>query len=113
YHPRGSFGALARQYFRYGRGRARTLVKHGRFLSIRPAIPAGLVLVGAALLATSWAQPLTPVAAAAYAGLTGIEAVRVGRQAGVGRIPTAWGGFPGPHVSHGVGFPAGPRGRIV
>ncbi|HKA89889.1 MAG TPA: glycosyltransferase family 2 protein [Haliangiales bacterium] len=107
YHPRGSFGALARQYFRYGRGRARTLVKHGRFLSIRPAIPAGLVLVGAALLATSWAQPLTPVAAAAYAGLTGIEAVRVGRHAGVARIPTVWAIFPVLHVSHGVGFLAG------
>src|SRR5262249_58680066 len=26
YHPRDSFGAVARQYFRYGRGRARTFL---------------------------------------------------------------------------------------
>ncbi len=107
YHPRQSFRALAHQYFRYGRGRARTLVKHGRFLSIRPAIPAGVVLVGAALLATSWLQPFTPLAAALYGALTGVEAVRVGRRAGAAHIPTVWAIFPVLHVSHGVGFLSG------
>jgi succinoglycan biosynthesis protein ExoA len=107
YHPRQSFRALARQYFKYGQGRARTLVKHGRFLSIRPAIPAGMVLAGAALLATSWLQPFTPLCASLYGALTGVEAVRVGRRGGVAQIPTVWAIFPVLHVSHGVGFLSG------
>jgi len=107
YHPRPSFSALAKQYFRYGRGRARTLVKHGRLHSIRPAIPAALTLGGGALLATSWLQPFTPIAAALYGALTGFEALRVGRRAGLGLIPTVWAIFPVLHVSHGAGFLSG------
>ena len=61
YYPRESMRALARQYFKYGQGRARTLLKHRRFLSLRPALPF-LWLVGeAALVATSPWQPLAPV----------------------------------------------------
>ena len=78
YYPRGSFRALARQYFRYGRGRARTLLKHGKFLSLRPAIPAVMVAGGIAVLATAPLRP-HPFLFAAFAALTGIEAVRVGR----------------------------------
>ena len=107
YHPRTSFRALARQYFRYGRGRARTLIKHGRFLSIRPAIPAAMVLGALVLLALSFLTPLTWVAAALYGGLTGYEAIRVGRRAGWGLIPIVWAIFPVLHVSHGVGFLSG------
>src|SRR6187551_2138562 len=39
YFPRDSFKALAKQYFRYGRGRARTLIKLGRFPTLRPLGP--------------------------------------------------------------------------
>src|SRR5215510_6061162 len=39
YYPRDSFRALATQYFRYGRGRARTLLKLGRFPKLRPLGP--------------------------------------------------------------------------
>jgi len=107
YYPRESFGALARQYFKYGRGRARTLLKHGKFRSPRPAIPFLMTVGGAALLATSHLQPFTPFAFAAYALATGAEAVRVGRSAGVSAIPTVWAIFPVLHVSHGLGFAAG------
>ena len=43
YVPRGSLAAIARQYYRYGRGRARTLLKHRRFLTdpAGPAVPGG------------------------------------------------------------------------
>src|SRR5262249_18312447 len=88
YHPRGSFKALAKQYFRYGRGRARTLLKHGKLLSVRPVLPALMVAGGAALLATSMVQPFTPVAFGGYAALTGLEAVPVGFQARPPHIPT-------------------------
>ena len=38
YFPRDSFKTLAKQYYKYGRGRARTLLKLGTF-PLRPAIP--------------------------------------------------------------------------
>jgi cellulose synthase/poly-beta-1,6-N-acetylglucosamine synthase-like glycosyltransferase len=107
YYPRASYRALAKQYFTYGKGRARTLLKHGKLLSLRPAIPFLMVSGGAALLATSAVQPLTPLAFGAYALATAAEAVRVGREAGLAAIPIVWGIFPVLHVSHGVGFAAG------
>lgn len=39
YHPRATPAALARQYFSYGRGRARTVLKHRTRLKIRQAAP--------------------------------------------------------------------------
>jgi succinoglycan biosynthesis protein ExoA len=39
YHPRAAPGALWRQYFGYGKGRARTVVKHGTRLKLRQALP--------------------------------------------------------------------------
>jgi succinoglycan biosynthesis protein ExoA len=107
YHPRGSLRALAKQYFKYGRGRARTLHKHKKLLSLRPAIPFLMVSGAAALLATSALQPLTPLAFAAYALGTGAEAVRVGRGLGLASVPLVWAIFPVLHVSHGVGFAVG------
>ncbi|MCC6551749.1 MAG: glycosyltransferase family 2 protein [Polyangiaceae bacterium] len=107
YFPRDSYRALAKQYFKYGSGRARTLLKHGSFPSPRPAIPFLMVVGGAALLATSKWHPLTPIAFGLYAAATGIEAVRVGRRAGLPAIPIVWGIFPVLHVSHGVGFASG------
>jgi len=107
YYPRDSFLALARQYFRYGRGRARTLLKHGRLLSLRPVIPAAMVATGVALLATAHLHPLTPFVFGAFAALTGIEAVRVGRKAGLALLPAVWAIFPVLYVAHGTGFAAG------
>ena len=53
YFPRESFAALARQYFRYGRGRARTLLKHRRVLKLRPVLPFLALVGGIALLLVS------------------------------------------------------------
>jgi cellulose synthase/poly-beta-1,6-N-acetylglucosamine synthase-like glycosyltransferase len=107
YVPRDRPGPLARQYYRYGQGRARTLLKHRRLLSIRPVIPFLMVVAGAALLATSPFHGLAPVAAAAYAALTLAEAVRVGWRDGPRQVLTAWAIFPILHVAHGVGFATG------
>lgn len=107
YFPRDSFTSLAKQYYKYGRGRARTLLKLGKFLSVRPAIPFLMVVGGTVLLATSSIQPLTPFAFGAYALATGAEAVRVGRKAGWQAVPIVWGIFPTLHLSHGIGFAAG------
>jgi glycosyltransferase involved in cell wall biosynthesis len=107
YYPRDSFSSLAKQYFKYGRGRARTLLKLRKFLSVRPAIPFLLVCGGTTLLVTSVVQPLALLPFGAYAAATFLEAVRVGRKAGVLAIPLVWAIFPVLHASHGVGFAAG------
>ncbi len=107
YHPRASFRAMALQYFRYGRGRARTVLKHGARHSVRGMLPALAVATGVLLLATAQLQPFTPWLAGAFAGLTGAEAVRVGRGGGVAQILRVWAIFPVLHASHGLGFLAG------
>ena len=107
YYPRTGFASLARQYFRYGTGRARTLLKHRALTSVRPAIPFLMVLAGAALLATAPLHPLTFLAFGSYAFAAAEEALRVGRRAGLAAVPLVWAIFPVLHVCHGVGFAAG------
>ncbi len=107
YYPRDSFKALAKQYYKYGRGRARTLLKLGRFPTIRPAIPFLMVVGGATLLVLPPLWPIAPAAFAAYALATGAEAVRVARDLGPAGVATVWGIMPTLHVSHGIGFAAG------
>ncbi len=107
YFPRESLKALAKQYFRYGRGRARTLLKLGKFPTLRPLLPFFLVSGAAALLLTPPLWPFAPAAFATYALATGAEAVRVGRGLGARAIPTVWAIFPVLHASHGAGFAAG------
>jgi glycosyltransferase involved in cell wall biosynthesis len=107
YFPRDSFKTLARQYFKYGRGRARTLLKLGSFPTLRPVAPFALVAGAAALVAMPPLWPLAPLAFATYALATGAEAVRVGGKLGPSAIPLVWAMFPVLHGSHGVGFAAG------
>jgi succinoglycan biosynthesis protein ExoA len=107
YYPRDSFKTLAKQYYKYGRGRARTLLKLGKFLSLRPAIPFFLVVGGAVMIVTPPLWPVAPLAFGAYALAAGAEAIRVGRSLGATSIPTIAAIFPVLHVSHGVGFAAG------
>lgn len=57
YYPRASVGPLFRQYFAYGRGRARNFLKHRSWPSLRQMIPLSVVPVsmGALLAFISWA----------------------------------------------------------
>lgn len=57
YFPRDSFGALARQYFAYGRGRARTVLKHRAMPRLRQMAPVLVVIGSLAALAMT---PLDP-----------------------------------------------------
>jgi glycosyltransferase involved in cell wall biosynthesis len=107
YFPRDSWKSLAKQYFKYGRGRARTLLKLGRFPKLRPLLPFAMVSTGAALAVTPPLWPIGAAALATYLLATGAEAVRVGARAGVTTIPLVWSIFPVLHVAHGVGFAAG------
>jgi succinoglycan biosynthesis protein ExoA len=69
YHPRGRFAALWRQYLSYGRGRARTVLRHPESLRLRQgAVPAHVVLFVLSLLAApfTWLGLAWP---AAYLGV--------------------------------------------
>ena len=110
YVPRSSFRALARQYFRYGKGRARTALKHRRLPTLRPLLPFGMVVGGVLLVATSRWQPFTRWVAGAYATACLAEAARVSRlgtPASPSSVPVIAAIFPVMHVCHGVGFAAG------
>jgi len=107
YFPRDSYRGLAKQYFNYGKGRARTLLKHGRLLSVRPLLPFFLVVGGTVLLVTTPWQPLLVPALGIYGAAALVDAVRVCRKDGLHLAPVVASIFPVLHVSHGVGFGAG------
>lgn len=71
--------------------------------SIRALAPLALVVGGGAAAVTGAA----PLAAAAYALMTGAAAVRVGQSEGLATIPFAWAAYPVMHMAHGIGFGAG------
>ena len=57
YYPRSTARTLFRQYFGYGRGRAKNFLKHRAMPSIRQMLPLAVVpvAVGALLAIVSWA----------------------------------------------------------
>lgn len=67
YFPRSSPKALARQYFRYGAGRAQTLLRHSEPLRWRQRIPAVLLVVLTASLLLSPVIPAMLGVIVAYA----------------------------------------------
>ncbi len=107
YYPRNSHRELARQYYRYGQGRARTLLKHRRLVKVRPLLPFLSMLGGAGLLVLAPGSALTASAFGAYALLTAAEAVRVSRNHTGARVTTVWSLFPVMHLSHALGVAVG------
>jgi succinoglycan biosynthesis protein ExoA len=75
YHPRTSFGGLARQYVRYGRWKARVLRKHPGSLVWRQAVAPLLV---AALVSTALAAPVWRAAGLAFAAIAGVYLLACG-----------------------------------
>jgi succinoglycan biosynthesis protein ExoA len=63
YHPRASLRGLVVQMLRYGRGRARLLLKHPETFSVPPLVPAGFLL---ALAASFTAGLVTPAFATVF-----------------------------------------------
>ncbi len=80
YLPRATISALARQYYNYGRGRARTLLKHGERPKLRQLIPPVTLVAclgGFALaLVTPWALIVPGSYLAALAGASLVVAAR-------------------------------------
>ena len=75
YMPRADVGSLARQYFNYGRGRARNILKHGAKPKLRQLVPVlnflGLItaFIGAVWLPLLLAYPALYVSALILASL--------------------------------------------
>lgn len=77
YIPRGSVNRLARQYFNYGKGRARNVRKHGQRLKARQALPVFALIASTGGLALSplfWPALVLP---AGYLGILGLTSIGV------------------------------------
>ena len=112
YYPRASLRALWSQYYAYGQGRARTLLRRRRLLSPRPLIPfatvTSLASLGVLALALPGARPLALLATLAYGAVVTAEAARVARRReGESVLPRLLMIFPTMHAAHGVGVWAG------
>jgi glycosyltransferase involved in cell wall biosynthesis len=111
YYPRASLGELAEQYFTYGQGRARTLLRRRRLLSPRPLVPFtavtsfALLVLLALLVPAAW--PLPALAAIAYASVVLVESARVARRFGWDVFARVAIIFPTMHVAHGLGVWSG------
>lgn len=77
YVPRGSVKALARQYFNYGKGRARNVRKHSKGLKPRQALPILALIASVAGLAAAPAFPAALILPAGYAFVLALASVGV------------------------------------
>ena len=107
YRPRGSWKALARQYYEYGWWKAEVVRRHPDSLRLRQAAPASLPIVLAVAAARSRRQPRSLLVPLAYAGL--VAGCSIGRSRPVqaaaiaATMQTCW----------GVGFWRGFCGRLL
>jgi succinoglycan biosynthesis protein ExoA len=80
YYPRATSMSLARQYFRYGRGRAMTAMKHKSRLRLRQMAPVVVLLANGACLAGSVIAPVLLIGPLGYAGLLGLASMDLFRR---------------------------------
>ena len=107
YRPRSSLAALARQFWWYGRWKARVIDRHPG--SLRPrhlAAPtaAAAALVAPALTANRVGRRLVMGGLSAYGLLVASAVVQARRGAPVAHCPTIAASFPVMHLSWGAGF---------
>jgi succinoglycan biosynthesis protein ExoA len=113
YTPRGSFRALARQYFEYGRWKVPVMLKHRRVVSMRSLAPAMLVLsfltLTALSIVTHHALAFLLAELATYAAGAVFFAVRAIRSGGESwrLLPRVAAVFPTIHLAYGLGMAAG------
>jgi succinoglycan biosynthesis protein ExoA len=77
YTPRATVRALAKQYFNYGKGRARNLLKHGGRPKLRQLIPQATLVLCVLGLALAPFEPLTLLAPLTYVATLALVSVLV------------------------------------
>ena len=106
YRPRGTLGALARQFFNYGRWKRVVVGRHPRSLRWRQVVPPVATLaVAAGLVAGAWWPPALVIPAGYLAAVVVASLVAGRRPAMMLRLLAV---YPTLHLSWGVGFLAGP-----
>lgn len=95
YVPRGSLGRVARQFYRYGRGRAATVKRHPRNLRARQ-LAAPLLVAG---LLSPWRRPVATVYGAGVVARSLLELAR-----DPAATPAFTAALPVMHLSWGAGF---------
>jgi succinoglycan biosynthesis protein ExoA len=118
YRPRGSAGAVFRQYFEYGRWKVPVMLKHRQVVSARSLAPLALAASVAVLAAAAPASPLARRALAAELGLYGAAALGFGavavRRRGeswtlLPRVVASFGAF---HAGYALGMARGWLGAV-
>jgi glycosyltransferase involved in cell wall biosynthesis len=107
YHPRQTLSGLCRQYGRYGRGRARTLLKHRGILTFRPLVPFLFLLVAADFLVVRPLRHFAPWFFAFYGLAVLGESIRLSLRKEPALAPLIAVTVPAMHFSHGLGFGLG------
>lgn len=95
YSPRSTLSELSRQFFRYGRGRARTSIRHPRSVRLRQLVAPALV-VG---LISPFRQKVALAYVLGLATAATVDGRRLGR-----RLPAYIAALPVMHLSWGTGF---------
>ncbi len=104
YYPRRTPLKLARQYFRYGKGRARNLLKNGERLKPRQLAPPALVIGLVLTLATTVVTPLGWLPTFAYLGAALVAGAAMAMRGRDACLLLAAVALPVMHLAWGAGF---------
>jgi len=106
YRPRGTLGAVARQFFNYGRWKRVVVERHPRSLRWRQVVPPVATLAMAVGLVAGVWWPPTLVVPAGYLVAVVVASLVAGRR--LAMMLRLLAVYPTLHLSWGVGFLAGP-----
>lgn len=104
YFPRATVRSLARQYYRYGFGRAMTARKHGERLRLRQMIPPAVLVVLAISATLALAHPVFLIAPLAYGAGIGAATAILARRHASACVLWSLVALPVIHLSWGWGF---------
>lgn len=104
YFPRTTLPALARQYYRYGSGRARTWLKHGEALRPRQLAPPALVCAIVAALILALISPWALLLPAAYLAILTVYGISIAIRRNTACLILAAPALLVMHVGWGAGF---------
>ena len=117
YYPRSSLVGLWRQYYKYGRGKVRTIIKHGRPQSWAHLVP-GLFVIGLLtsillIVINPWFSWLFVAMLATYLMTATLFSVRIAARKGWKYLAILPMVFLTMHVSYGAGFVIGSVRRLL